>query len=301
MLASLSECTLKQYKSSLDRWFQFCDSCNIDPFNPDVSMVIKFLTMRFKDGKSYSTLNTDRSVISLISPNKIGENSLIKRLLKGCFKLKPTVSKYSTTWDVNVVLDYLENLGSSSELSLKVLTFKTIMLLALITAQRAQTLAKIRLTNIKINPDKIEIAISDIVKTSRTGVSNPVLVLPKFNSRPNLCVYTAVNIYVQKTECLRASDPFLFIKLKKPHTSVGSQTISRWLKKVLADAGINKEIFSGPSTRHASTSHAFVNGVQLDCIRKTAGWSKRSIVFAKYYNKPIQTESCTSFSSRLLR
>ena len=60
MLASLSECTLKQYKSSLDRWFQFCDSCNIDPFNTDVSMVIKFLTMRFKDGKSYSTLNTDR-------------------------------------------------------------------------------------------------------------------------------------------------------------------------------------------------------------------------------------------------
>ena len=123
MLASLSKSTLKQYQSSLDRWFRFCDSCNINPFNLDESMVIKFLISGFKDGKSYSALNTDRCAISLLSLNKIGESSLIKRLLKACYELKPTVPKYSTMWGVNIVLDYLESLGNSSELSLKDLTY----------------------------------------------------------------------------------------------------------------------------------------------------------------------------------
>jgi hypothetical protein len=45
-----------------------------------------------------------------------------------------------TTWDVSVVLTFLFILHPLSELSLKLLTYKLIALIALTTAARAQTI-----------------------------------------------------------------------------------------------------------------------------------------------------------------
>ena len=300
MLASLSTATRKQYKSSLNRWALFCSKNNFNFFKPDTYTLMKFLTQGFNEGRAYGSLNTDRSAISLISADKIGENSLIKRLLKGCFRLKPTTSKYCVTWDVNTVLDYLEGLGASDRLSLKELSYKTVMLLALITAQRAQTLANIKISNIKSSLDKIEIIITDIIKTTRPGVANPVLILPKYDERPNLCVYSCLICYLEKSSSLRGSESYLFITLKKPHVRIGSQTIGRWLKTVLQLSGIDTEIFSSHSTRHAATSNAFASGIDIETIKRAAGWSERSNTFAKYYNKPIYNKN-DSFSAFMLK
>jgi hypothetical protein len=46
-----------------------------------------------------------------------------------------------TTWDVSVVLTFLFTLYPLSELSLKLLTYKLIALIALTTAARAQTIS----------------------------------------------------------------------------------------------------------------------------------------------------------------
>ena len=72
----------------------FYEKRSIDIFCPQEKDVIAFLTKSFKEGSSYGRLNSDRSAISLNSSNKIGENLLIKRFLKGYFKLRPTGSKY---------------------------------------------------------------------------------------------------------------------------------------------------------------------------------------------------------------
>lgn len=47
------------------------------------------------------------------------------------------------------------------------------------------------------------------------------------------------------------------------------------------------ENFTAHSTRHAATSIALKKEVDLETIRKTAGWSQNSQVFAKYYNRSI--------------
>ena len=147
-MSSLSQATQKQYLSSLKPWLKFCQDNNIDSFNPEIKQVLSFLNASFKDGASYGTLNTQRSALSLISKNKVGEDPLVSRFLKGCFKIKPTKPKYSYTWDVNVVLDYFEKLDDLSKLPIEVLTEKTITLLALVSAHRAQTLSKISIDNI---------------------------------------------------------------------------------------------------------------------------------------------------------
>lgn len=113
--------------------------------------------------------------ISLISNNKVSESQVVKRFLKGCFRLRPRSSKYNSTWDVNIVLKYLEKLGNNKEMTLKNLTFKTTMLLALSTAQRSQTISQIRTKNIVFESNKLTIRITDIIKNSRPGTKQPTL------------------------------------------------------------------------------------------------------------------------------
>jgi len=57
--------------------------------------------------------------------------------------------------------------------------------------------------------------------------------------------------------------------------------------------------FSGYSTRHASTSAAFRAGVDLEEIRRTAGWTEKSTTFNKFYNRPLVKK--TTFADRMLR
>lgn len=300
MLASLSKSTIKQYESSLLKWSVICTSNNVDRLGPDEKQVIAFLTKEFERGAAYGTLNSHRSAISLVTSNKMGKSVLIKRFLKGCFKSRPTNPKYSTTWDVNVVLDYLENLGNTLELSTENLTYKTLTLLALCTAQRSQTLSKIKIENIIEDSARIEIRITDIIKTSRPGFNQPSLIIPKFNVRPGVCVYACIKHYIERTKEARNEQPYLFLSLKKPFISVGAQTLSRWIKVVLPRAGIYTRIFSGHSTRHASTSAAYSKGLNLETIKKTAGWSEKSEVFAKHYNRPVVKQNSADFALSIL-
>ncbi|XP_063991173.1 uncharacterized protein LOC135169803 [Diachasmimorpha longicaudata] len=71
------------------------------------SLILKFLTDKFNSGASYGTLNSYRSAISLLSENKIGEDPGICRFMKGVYRLRPIQPKYSSTWDVAVILLYL--------------------------------------------------------------------------------------------------------------------------------------------------------------------------------------------------
>lgn len=71
------------------------------------------------------------------------------------------------------------------------------------------------------------------------------------------------------------------------------QTISRLIKTCLSKSGMDTGylyFFSPYSTRHTSTSKALRGGISIDTIRKVAGWSTQSGVFAKFYNKPLLNE-----------
>ena len=55
------------------------------------------------------------------------------QLLKGAFNLRPPLPKYSTSWDVEVLLSFIKKLGPNESLSLKDLSQKSSILLALTT------------------------------------------------------------------------------------------------------------------------------------------------------------------------
>lgn len=108
MMSSITETTCKQYKYALEEWNRFCSEYGIEFYDPAIDDVQNFLVNKFIQGASYGTLNTTRCALSLISKNKVGENPLITRLMKGFYKLRPTAPKYQATWDVSIVLRYLK-------------------------------------------------------------------------------------------------------------------------------------------------------------------------------------------------
>lgn len=248
-------------------------------------MIIEFLTKLYNDGGQYGTINTHRCALSLII-GTISDDDRITRFCKGVYRLRPPLPRYNTTWDTSVVLNHLESLYPNETLSLEQLSKKCVTLLALVTAHRIQTLSKIKIDQITVLNNQIIIRITDLIKTSKVRSKQPTLHLPFFEERPGICPAKTLTAYIDKSKIVRKCNE-LFIGSRKPHNSVSSQTLSRWIKSSLKDSGIDVSLFSSHSTRHAATSKANKLGVNIDVIRQTAGWSDNSSIFAKFYNRPI--------------
>ena len=255
--------------------------------------VVHFLTLLFNNGASYSAINTARSALSAILCNDeglvIGKFLSVKRFLKGVFELRPPMPRYSFIWDVNIVLDYLKNLHPNEDMPLSFLSVKLVMLLALTTAQRAQTLHKINVNNIIFGNDLVVIPIVCLLKHSTPKNRKMTLNLKSYSECPAICVVNALKEYIEKTKDLRKNENPLFISYNRPHAAVSKDTISRWLKRVMEESGIDIDLFSAHSTRAASCSKAKVDEIHIDEILKTAGWSN-SKTFEKFYNKNVLVE-----------
>ena len=189
MISSLTESTMKQYNVYLLQWKNFCESYNADFYNPSIKNILEFLTESYHDGASFGTINSQRCAISLISKEKIGADPLVSRFVKGIAKLKPVKPKYHCTWDVSIALNYIKKFHPLIDLTLKQVSDKAVLLLALSTAHRVQTLASINIENILETSEGLEIKIPDAIKTSGPGKYQPVLYLPRFKDCPEQSIY----------------------------------------------------------------------------------------------------------------
>lgn len=300
-MASFSTNTLNQYNSSLKSWWLYCKNKGLDYCVSNTTQLIEYMTEKFNSGASYSTLNTYRSALSILLGQEITCNDTIKRFLKGVYRLKPPAPKYDTTWDPKHVPNYLNNYYPNDLISLKDLSHKTITLLTLASAQRMQTLSLIKIKNIIVNTEQISIKVDELIKTSRPNAFQPFIVLPFIKENPKICPALCLKSYIDRTSSLRLQEESLFISYQKPHKKVLSQTLSHWVKSILEKSGIDVNLYGAHSTRHASTSAAHRAGVNLEVIRKAAGWSESSNVFLKYYNKHVPKPNQTKFVDTLFR
>lgn len=290
-LHSLSDSTLQQYNYTYKIWWQHCMETSAPVFTANVAEVITFLQyiVTSKNCK-YGTLNSHRSALSLLLGDSIGSDKRISRFMKGASKLRPPRPKYDNTWDPGIVLKYLEQKGSNSNLCLRELSQKLVTLLTIITGHRLQTIALIKLSNILENSKGIQILISDPIKTSKINKSQPCLYIPYYGENKNICVATTLIHYRKETESLRQSEDYLFLTYKKPYKKASKQSLSRWVKDTLKASGINTKVFQAHSTRHASTSFVHSRGLSVDSIMKTAGWTNES-TFTRFYRRPISNQN----------
>ncbi|KYN27906.1 hypothetical protein ALC57_02692 [Trachymyrmex cornetzi] len=287
LLASLSDATIKQYSTALRSGWSFCKSNQVPLFEPTVQQTLEFLAQKLPDISSFSSLNTLRSAISLVSHNEIGNHPIIRRFCKGVAALKPPHPRYDFIWDPAPVIAKLATIYPYDSIPLKIITWKLVLLLALGTGHRAQTLNFVKLSHISLG-DKTLIRIPDRLKTSAPGRPQPLFYFSRFSDCENLCIVRLLERYIHVTRDLRPpSCDRLFISYSKPFKPVSAQSISRWIKLGLGYCGIDTSIFSAHSTRHASTSLAAQKGITSDLIKRAAGWSGESRVFAAFYNRPI--------------
>ena len=286
--------TRKQYATYLEKWRRYCSTRSIDPICPPVEEGINFLAELYDSGIGYSAINTARSAISsivtLANNMSFGTHPMVCRFLKGVFELKPSLPKYKNIWDVNTVLAYLSNLHPPPGLTLKDLTFKTTMLLALLSGQRCQTLHLLSVSNMVLKDDSCVFIINKLLKTSRPGKHVSDLTFTAYSPDNRLCPIVCLSEYVKRTSHLRKGSDQLLVSFQKPHKPVSTDTISRWLKTVLEKSGIDTSVFKGHSTRAASASAAATCKVPLSTIMDNAGWSNAT-TFGRFYRKPIVTSS----------
>jgi len=263
-----------------------------DTLQPTVSTLLTFLQSSYEDGSGHSTLGTLRSVVALLAPlldgKTIGEDKLVMRFMKGVSKLRPPKPRYKYTWDPSPVLTYLSSIGPLDSITLQLLSEKLLVLLALCTGQRMQTLHAIDIRHIENLPNGVQIRVDKLLKTSKPGAVQPCLYLPRFDSESQLCPVRTLTEYLNRTQGFRTGEKHqLFLSLTGNHKPITTQTMSRWVKNVLNNSGINSSIFCAHSTRHASTSAAARHGVSMDQIFAAAGWSSSSSTFARFYNRPV--------------
>ena len=128
------------------------------------------------------------------------------------------------------------------------------------------------------------------LKQSRPGFTPHQIELRAYTEDRRKCFYYTVSEYLSRTESLRGQESQLFISYTKPHKKVTSSTVGRWLKTIMAMAGIDVKSYRPHSIRAASTSKAYSVGVPIQEIMKMAGWANAR-TFALFYNKPIMTIS----------
>ena len=135
IMNSWSTGTKKCYSPYIKDWFAFCKHKNIDIQSAikDTKVGIDFLTYLFRVKKlGYSAVNTARSALSTIietgNSETFGKQPLVSRLLKGMFRERPALPRYTVTYDANIVLKFLRSIPLEN-ITIKQLTQKVVTLL----------------------------------------------------------------------------------------------------------------------------------------------------------------------------
>ena len=164
-------------------------------------------------------------------------------------------------------------------------------MLWLLTGQRGQSLTLIDTRNITLTKNSLKIRFGDLLKTSRPDFQQQEIETKGFAPAQRLRVVTVVKEYLTRSEKLSGSETQLFVACQEPYLAVSRNTISRWVKEVMAAAGVDIKIFTPLSLRAASASAALRANVPIDTIGLlcTAGRSSESI-FTQYCNKPVVKE-----------
>ncbi|GFN80793.1 tyrosine recombinase [Plakobranchus ocellatus] len=278
--------TAKSYSTYIKKWLDYIASNNIQDIM--IATFANFLSTLYIHGNGYSTINLARSAVAaFLAPGGFvgfGTHPIITKLLRGVFHKRPALSKYTSTWNVDVVIKFLSEWPDLNVMTLKQLTLRLVMLLCLLSGQRGETIYKIRVNDISFHDNNCFMVFSSLLKTSNPRRHLQPLELRSFTNK-RLCVVSHLQHYLAVTQDFRLGDQ-LFLTYIKPHRPIARGTLSRWIKMILKMAGVNTDVYSAHSTRVASTSAAMVRNVPLDVILRSAGWSKKS-TFEKFYFRNI--------------
>ena len=143
----LASGTHKGYNSCYRKFKSYCLAKNLNPTNCNPEDIARYIQHLFVSGSSYSSVNLARSAISKyhigFNGTPAGQHKVVCNAVKAVFRLRPPLPKYKSTYDVSIVLEYLKSLPANPQLSMKMLTYKTLFLLTVATISRVSSISKL--------------------------------------------------------------------------------------------------------------------------------------------------------------
>ena len=221
LLAGNRASTYSTYESAWRNWLDWCSRRNENPLSVPLASALEFLAELYREGRSYSSLNVHRSMLSKTLPpidgHPIGVHPLIKNLLNGCYNLNPPKPKYNCSWDPTVVIQFMATLGSNDYLSLSWLTKKTAVLLALASLLRVSELVAISFRSIQFSENDVKFVLLKPRKAQHGGPLQ-TFTIPSL-ADPDCCPVQALKAYINRMAPLRENSNInqLFISFIVPH------------------------------------------------------------------------------------
>jgi integrase len=287
----------------------------LDPAVITIPQVADFLNYLFEQKElSLSTIKGYRSaisrVLSKVNGIDISASPVIKDLITNFQVNRPFTERSLPRWDLNLVLDSLtrppyEPLLSSS---LSFLSRKTAFLLLLASGARRGEIHALEHKSIiktqdawfvKTDP-KFVAKNCDPASGKRMFKGIKILKLPVEQGEINtLCPVRCLKWYLHKTSERRGAIAQLFItcNIKGTVTPIHKNTLTSWIKKVIADAhgaagqeSVSLVHRSVHEIRAVSSSYAAFGNVSLENILEQCRWAS-STTFAKHYLRRVSGDS----------
>ena len=84
-----------------------------------------------------------------------------------------------------------------------------------------------------------------------------------------------------------SSSSTIFVSYVRPHKSVSSKTLSRWMTAILTLGGVDTSVFQQHSARAAAAALHRSRGLTVRQLCVLADWSLCSNTFRKFYERYI--------------
>ena len=124
-------------------------------------------------------------------------------MIKGIFKIRPSLSKYVVTYDPGIILQHMDSLSVNYLLSMDLLTKQFCPLHCLLSGQRSQTISSLKVDRSVLAHGTYTFYIGKIQKTTRPGRHQPPLNFQSFEPSEKFCIISFLIEYRSRTDLLR--------------------------------------------------------------------------------------------------
>ena len=291
------EGTMLSYRYAWRKFCRWCSKHKIIAVQASLACITEFFLYLYNLGLQVNTIGVYRAALSATLPSiegfNVGNHPFVCRMFKGLTNLRPRKHKIVARWEVDKVLETIVSWGDNWSLDPQHITWKLVMLCALVSGSRCSELSSLDTRFMFHMPDGVKFQLTKHKKNRRSSVLPGEVFFPTNPESALLCPCACMKVYLEMTKLIRTAeeDP-LFRGLMKPYLGVTSSTISRWLSKCISSAGfhVKPDARIGHSVRGHSTTKAKVLGLSTQQILKAAEWRSES-VFRQYYFHPSHDAS----------
>ena len=305
------EGTLKEKKGMVKYWESYTSEAKKGFFDLTFDTLMGFLDFVRTKSQKFSVVRRARDFV-VVMKKIVGEQLspaqrfLVDKYMAAALNTNPPhIRRQSSTWDVNILLDYLVKLGPNSKIEkINILAGKLVLQLLLTQMCRSGEVAQLQLSSMRLLQGAVQFQLMKPTKTYSVQNASAakrlqLMTIKEFEANPLLCPLTTLLSYIECTKFRRGNVDNLFVLVTTQQPRAASrETVVRWGKEIMKLAGLGT--FKIHSSHAASSTSALLMGMPLDHIIAKVGWVKAS-TFIKYYMKPIRSTQRAEVNSDKVR